>query len=82
MDEKGRLIVTFLVVSIFIGIASYFILGYFFSTMFAGYPGIAASYDANDVMSAGIAAAAFSIMFLMYPVIKYGDNSIEGDDFR
>lgn len=82
MEEKGRLIVTFLVISVVIGIAAYFLLGYLFSMFFGGYPGVAEGQASDPAMSVGIASAAFTIMFLMYPVIKFGDRSSTGDDYR
>ena len=82
MEEKGRLIVTFLVISIVIGVAAYFLLGYLFSIFFGGYPGVAEGQASDPAISTGIAAGAFSIMFLMYPVVKYGDRSSTGDDYR
>lgn len=82
MEEKGRLIVTFLVISIAIGIVAYFLLAYLFSIFFSGYPGVAEGQASDPALSAGIASGAFSIMFLMYPVFKFGDRGHEGDDYR
>lgn len=82
MEEKGRLIVTFLIISVIIGVIAFFLLGYFFSIFFTGYPGVAEGQASDPAMSVGIASAAFSIMFLMYPVLKNGDRSSSGDDYR
>lgn len=82
MEEKGRLIVAFLVVSVVIGVVAYFLLGYLFSIFFSGFPGVAEGQASDPTLSAGIASGAFAIMFLMYPVMKYGDRSATGDDYR
>lgn len=82
MEEKGRLIVAFLLISVVIGIAVYFLIGYLSTLFFYGYPGIAEAQAGDPAMSVGIAAAAFTTMFLMYPVMKYGDKNAVGDDFR
>lgn len=82
MEEKGRLIVTFLVISVVIGVAAYFLLGYLFSIFFSGFPGVAEGKASDPTLSAGIASGAFSIMFLMYPVFKLGDRAPTGDDFK
>ncbi len=82
MEKKGRLIVTFLVISVVIGVIAYFILQYLFSMFFFGYPGIAEGQASDPALSTGIASGAFAIMFLMYPVYKYGDRASTGDDFR
>lgn len=82
MEEKGRLIVTFLIVSVVIGIIAFYLLGYLFSIFFTGFPGVAEGQASDPAMSVGIASAAFSILFLMYPVFKNGDRSSTGDDYR
>ncbi len=82
MEEKGRLIVSFLVISVVIGFAAYFLIGYLSTMFFYGYPGVAEAQASDPAMSVGIAATAFTTLFLMYPVIKYGDRSATGDDFR
>lgn len=82
MEEKGRLIVTFLVISVVIGVIAYFILQYLFSLFFSGNPGIQEGIASDPALSAGIASGAFAIMFLLYPVYKYGDRTSTGDDFR
>lgn len=82
MEEKGRLIVTFLIVSVVIGVITFFLLGYLFSIFFTGYPGVAEGQASDPAMSVGIASAAFSILFLMYPVVKKGDRDTIGEDFR
>lgn len=82
MEEKGRLIVAFLAISVVIGVAAYFLIAYLSTLFFYGYPGTAEAMAGDPAMSVGIAAAAFTTMFLMYPVMKYGDRSATGDDFR
>ena len=83
MDEKGRLVVTFLAIGVIIGIAAYFLLGYLLSAyLYTGYPGLGSVPGISYTLAIGIAAAVFTIMLLMYPVYKYGDRSSEGDDFR
>ncbi len=82
MQSGEKLITSFIVVSIIIGVVAYFILGYLFSIHFVGNPGIPASEEAQPIMATGIAAIAFTIMFMMYPVVKFGVRNDEGDDFR
>ncbi len=82
MEEKGRLIVAFLVISIVIGIAVYFLFGYLATLFFYGYPGVAEAKASDPTITVGIASAVFTTLFLMYPVMKYGDRSGSGDDYR
>lgn len=83
MNEKGRLIVTFLIVGVAIGVIVYYLFSYLLSTyIYIGYPGDAAVPEISYILATGFAAGSFSILLLMYPVYKYGDRSLEGDDFR
>ena len=83
MDEKGRLIVTFLVIGVIVGFAAYYLLSYLLSTyLYTGYPAIGAVSEISYILGVGIASAAFSIILLMYPVYKYGDRRSDGDDYR
>ncbi len=83
MNEKGRLIVTFLIIGIIVGFAAFYLLSFLLSTyLYTGYPAIGAVSEISYILGVGIAAAVFSIMLLMYPVYKYGDRTSEGDDYR
>lgn len=82
MEEKGRLIVAFLVISVIIGIAVYFLIGYLATLFFYGYPGVAEARASDPTITVGIASAIFTTLFLMYPVWKYGDKNATGDDYR
>ncbi len=82
MQNIEKLITSFLIMSIVIGIVAYFILGFLFSLHFIGVPGVPASQEAQPIIATGIAAMAFTILFMMYPVVKFGVKNDEGDDFR
>lgn len=83
MNEKGRMVVTFLITGVAVGVIVYFLFSYLLATyVYTGYPGLGAVPEISYIMATGFASGAFSILLLMYPIYKFGDRSMEGEDFR
>lgn len=82
MDEKVFVILIFFIVSVVIGVISDFLLGYAFSQFFGGDPGSQTAAIAAPYMATGIASGAFTILLLVYPVVKKADRSHNWEDFR
>ncbi|HLH86607.1 MAG TPA: hypothetical protein VKU79_07075 [Thermoplasmataceae archaeon] len=82
MGPQGRVITLMFVVGVILGVISYFILAYLFTLLFVAYPGIGAEQEMDVVISSGIGAVSFTLMFLFYPIYKHGVREPEAEDFR
>ncbi|MCL4341143.1 MAG: hypothetical protein M1431_03495 [Candidatus Thermoplasmatota archaeon] len=82
MDNSAKLVATMLLVSIVIGIAAFFILGFLLGHFYVANPGISNINQIDYVVSSGIAASAFSIILLFYPVYKKGISNGDWEDYR
>ena len=82
MTQQREIVLYFLVLSIIIGVISYFILGYEFTNYFAAQEAVNAAYANAAFVSMGIASAIFCSAILFYPVYKFKDRNYEGEDYR
>ncbi len=82
MDDSKKLIASILIVSIIIGLAAFFLLKFLLSTFYVANPGLSNLLQIDYVVSAGIAASAFSIIILFYPVYKHGISNGDWEDYR
>ena len=82
MEDSTKLIASILIISIIIGIVAFFLLKFLLSTFYVAQPGISNLIEIDYVLSSGIAASAFSIIILFYPVYKKGVSNGDWEDFR
>lgn len=82
MEDSTKLISSMLLISIIIGIAAFFLLGFLLGHFYLANPGISNINQIDYIVSSGIAAAAFSIILLMYPVYKRGISNGDWEDYR
>ena len=82
MDNSTKLVASMLLVSVVIGIAAFFILGFLMGRFYVANPGISNINQIDYIVSSGIAASAFSIVLLLYPVYKRGISNGDWEDYR
>ena len=78
MKEQRNIVLSILIVSIIIGIISYFVLSYEFVNYFAAQEAVNASYADAGFVSMGIASGIFCCTILFYPVFKHGERIMRG----
>jgi uncharacterized membrane protein YqiK len=82
MTTGERLILQFFIIGVIAAIVSGELLFIWMQTFYGGNPGLQASYVNAPTMGTGIGAGLFSILLLVYPVIKKKDKSYEWDDYK
>ncbi|MHB8361963.1 MAG: hypothetical protein ACYDAO_05745 [Thermoplasmataceae archaeon] len=82
MTQQRNTVLFILIVSIIIGIISYFVLNFELSNYFAALEAVNASSADAAFISMGIATGIFCCTILFYPVFKNGYVDYDKEDFR
>ncbi|MGP6220755.1 hypothetical protein [Caldiplasma sukawensis] len=82
MNKNSLVITEFFIVAVVIGIIADLLFTYFLTNFEATTQGQLEATYASPVYAAGVAAGAFTISLLLYPVVKKGTRNYEGEDYR
>lgn len=87
MNHGQKVVTSIFIAAVIIGVVSGLIIYHLYLGFFGGNPGLAELSFIAPFLATGIASAAFTIMLLLYPVIKKGEKSSSyaaegGEDFK
>ncbi len=83
MGDGTTVVLLIFAVSVIIGVVSGVIIYNLYLGFYGGNPGLSDVDFTASFLATGVAAAAFTIMLLFYPVVKKGVKiGSEGDDYR
>jgi hypothetical protein len=82
MSHDRKVVIYLLVMSIIVGVVFYFIFEYQFTVFFASQNAAQSTPGMAAFLATGMAAGAFTISMLIYPLKSKIDKSYDWEDFK